>query len=569
MANNKTKKTYCLLPLNQVIGLPGDEHSFSLNNKDLIQLVRDSLKNKKEVVTTLQQPFSLEKECSVFGVKAIIIETEEIDRSKLRFKLKFLEKVEITQLNKVERNLEANIHLAPKQREPKNEDWAAFTDEIWNTLKKMKGQINLEAIPTQVTPLELDFWSATIARVMEFKHEDRVQLMNGWAFKKRMQTLLTLVTKYHRVHSLRKQIRKKANDKIQRINRDALLEEERKAIEHELHRGKKNIPPELQYLKDQIDQFQGTEEALKVLEHEFEKLMRIGTGSPGSSVIQDYLEAILDLPWNVTKDINQDWDDVEKTLLNSHFGLQKVKDHILRYLAVALLSQKPSGNILCLVGPPGVGKTSFAKAIAEALQLPFIKKSLGGVRDESEIRGHRRTYVGAIPGRIMQGLRKAGCSNPIFLLDEVDKMGRDHRGSPADALLEVLDPEDNHRFSDHYIELEFDLSKVFWVLTANSEDHIPGPLRDRLDIIKFSGYTQNEKLSIAKNYLTTKSMKKLGLDQFQLNLSESVIKKIIHHYTREPGVRDLSRKISSLAQHMALQQVRGGRRKKWSPPQKF
>jgi ATP-dependent Lon protease len=558
-----------LLPLNHVLGLPGDELTFSLQNRELIQLVQKSHQQKKQLITTLQQSFNLDQKISIFGVVAEVIEIDPNEQQRLRFKLKFKQRAELTKITKKGKDYEAELKFAPKSQNIPKEEWQAFQDEVDQILKQLKVQINGNFSST-FKPEELDQWSAKLARALEFKLDDRVKLLEGWAIKKRIQTVMDLLNRYQKISGLRKQIRKKANDKIQKLNRDSLLEEEKKAIEFELNKGKRPTPPELQYLKDKIDVFIEPEEVKKVIDHEYEKLVRIGTGSPGASVIQDYLEILLDLPWNEQKQINPDWDRVEKGLRDSHFGLEKVKERILRYLAVTLLSKKPMGNLLCLVGPPGVGKTSFAKAIAEALELPFIKKSLGGVRDESEIRGHRRTYVGAMPGRIIQGLRKAGCSNPVFLLDEVDKLGRDHRGDPSDALLEVLDPEENHQFSDHYIELDFDLSKVFWVLTANREENIPAPLRDRLDIIRFSGYTHHEKMNIAKNYLTQKSMDKLGLEDFKFELKDPVIDKIIRHYTREPGVRELSRKISNLAQQLALDQVRSSRKKtKWSPPQKL
>ena len=305
------------------------------------------------------------------------------------------------------------------------------------------------------------------------------------------------------------------------------------------------LKDEISEIEDKLKKINLSDEARDKVKSEIKKLKSMGPMSAEATVVRNYLDWIISLPWNSNIETDINLNKALKTLDKDHFGLKKVKDRIIEYLAVQSRVKKPKGPILCLVGPPGVGKTSLGKSMAKALGRPFIKVSLGGIRDESEIRGHRRTYIGSMPGKIIQSLKKSKHSNPLFLLDEIDKIGSDWRGDPASALLEVLDPEQNKNFNDHYLEVDYDLSNVMFVTTANTLN-IPQPLVDRMEIIRISGYTENEKMNIASKYLLPKQLTENGIKGKEIKISDSAIESIIRHFTRESGVRSLEREISKI-----------------------
>jgi ATP-dependent Lon protease len=330
---------------------------------------------------------------------------------------------------------------------------------------------------------------------------------------------------------------------MEKSQREYYLNEQVKAIQKELGEGEEGA--DLEELEKRIKAAKMPKEALKKAESELKKLKLMSPMSAEATVIRNYIDTLVGLPWKKKSKVNNDLDNAEKVLDQDHYGLDKVKERILEYLAVQQRVDRVKAPILCLVGPPGVGKTSLGQSIARATNRKFVRMALGGVRDESEIRGHRRTYIGSMPGKILSSLTKVGVRNPLFLLDEVDKMGMDFRGDPASALLEVLDPEQNHTFQDHYVEVDFDLSDVMFVATANSLN-IPGPLLDRLEVIRLAGYTEDEKTSIATNYLIPKQIKNNGLKKGELQIEESAIRSMIRYYTREAGVRSLEREISKV-----------------------
>jgi ATP-dependent Lon protease len=340
-----------------------------------------------------------------------------------------------------------------------------------------------------------------------------------------------------------KRIRGRVKRQMEKSQREYYLNEQVKAIQKELGEGEEGA--DLEELEKRIKAARMPKEALKKAESELKKLKLMSPMSAEATVIRNFIDTLVNLPWRKKSKINNDLSNAEKVLNEDHYGLDKVKERILEYLAVQQRVDRVKAPILCLVGPPGVGKTSLGQSVARATNRKFVRMALGGVRDESEIRGHRRTYIGSMPGKILSSLTKAGVRNPLFLLDEVDKMGMDFRGDPASALLEVLDPEQNHTFQDHYVEVDFDLSDVMFVATANSLN-IPGPLLDRMEVIRLAGYTEDEKLSIAKNYLIPKQNKNNGLKDGELTIDESAIRNIIRYYTREAGVRALEREISKI-----------------------
>ena len=332
------------------------------------------------------------------------------------------------------------------------------------------------------------------------------------------------------------------------------MREQIKAINKELGEDDE-IAEAIEEYRQKMKEHTYPEYVTEALEKELKRLERTNPASPEMGVIQNYIEWVLDLPWDIENQETIDVKEAQKILDKHHYGLTKVKERIIEYLSIKALSPDIKAPIVCLVGPPGVGKTSIATSIAQALKRKFVRASLGGVRDEAEIRGHRRTYVGAMPGRIIEGIKNAGSKDPLFLLDEVDKMASDYRGDPVSALLEVLDPEQNSTFSDHYIGLAFDLSKVMWIITANDLGNIPRPLRDRMEIIMLPSYTEVEKMHIAKEHLLDKVKKANGLKKSQVNMSDEVISKIIEDYTREAGVRELERQLSKACRKAAYKIV--------------
>ncbi|MFB3132945.1 MAG: endopeptidase La, partial [Rhodothermales bacterium] len=345
------------------------------------------------------------------------------------------------------------------------------------------------------------------------------------------------------------EIRSRVKSDVDQQQREYLLRQQMKAIQEEL--GESDGTDELDQLRQRAEDKNMPEHALETVMKEIKKLSRINPAAPDYAVTRNYVDWILDVPWTEYSEDHLDINHAEVILEEDHYGLEMVKKRILEYLAVLKLKGDMKAPILCFYGPPGVGKTSLGKSIARALGREFVRMSLGGIRDEAEIRGHRRTYVGALPGRILQGLKKAGTANPVFMLDEVDKLGSDFRGDPSSALLEVLDPEQNHAFNDHYIELDYDLSKVLFIATANFLGMIPSPLRDRMELIEITGYTQDEKLAIAKGFLVPRQTERNGLQPDQFSISDEALSEIIDGYTRESGVRQLERTIGAVARGVA------------------
>ncbi|MEO1101971.1 MAG: endopeptidase La, partial [Pseudomonadota bacterium] len=345
---------------------------------------------------------------------------------------------------------------------------------------------------------------------------------------------------------MERKIKNRVKRQMEKTQREYYLNEQMKAIQRELGEQDGGERDELKELEDKIAETELSEEARTKADAELKKLRQMSPMSAESTVVRNYLDWLISLPWGQRKDISTDLVKAEEQLDEDHYGLEKVKERILEYLAVQQRTEKMRGPILCLVGPPGVGKTSLGRSIAEATGRDFVRVSLGGVRDESEIRGHRRTYIGSMPGRIIQSLKKAKTGNPLFLLDEIDKMGMDHRGDPASALLEVLDPEQNSTFNDHYLEVDYDLSDVMFVTTANSFN-MPQPLLDRMEIIRIAGYTEDEKLEIAKRHLMPKIQKNHGLEDGEWIVHDDAIRDLVRYYTREAGVRSLEREIARLA----------------------
>ncbi|MGZ8330080.1 MAG: endopeptidase La [Rhodoplanes sp.] len=384
----------------------------------------------------------------------------------------------------------------------------------------------------------------TVASHLAVKIPDKQSILEATIVTERLEKVLGLMESEISVLQVEKRIRTRVKRQMEKTQREYYLNEQMKAIQKEL--GDEDGRDELQEVEDKIKKTKLSKEAREKAQHELKKLRQMSPMSAEATVVRNYLDWLLSIPWNKKTKVKKDLGLAQNILDNDHYGLEKVKERIVEYLAVQSRANKLTGPILCLVGPPGVGKTSLGKSIARATGREFVRVSLGGVRDEAEIRGHRRTYIGSMPGKIVQSMRKAKSSNPLFLLDEVDKMGADFRGDPSSALLEVLDPEQNHTFNDHYLEVDYDLSNVMFITTANTLN-IPPPLMDRMEIIRIAGYTEDEKLQIARRHLIPNTLAKHGLEAKEWSIDDEALLLMIRRYTREAGVRNLEREIATLA----------------------
>jgi ATP-dependent Lon protease len=395
--------------------------------------------------------------------------------------------------------------------------------------------------------------------VITISNQEKQEILEELNVKKRIEKALNLISREIQRIKLGEEIQSEVHDEITKTQREYYLREQMKAIKKELGEDEGSV--ELKELEDKLKAAKMPEDADKVAMKELDRLSRIPTQSPEYNVSRTYIEWLSELPWSESTDDRIDLKEAMKILDDDHYGLDKVKERIIEYLAVRNLKQKKDpdgrvkGPILCFGGPPGVGKTSLGKSIARSMGRKFVRLSLGGVRDEAEIRGHRRTYIGALPGRIIQSIKKAGTNNPVFMLDEIDKLGADFRGDPSSALLEVLDPEQNHSFSDHYLEVDFDLSNVMFISTANYQDAIPPALRDRMEILEFTGYIEDEKVQIAKRHIVPKQVKENGLTKEDVTFDAGSVQELIRSYTREAGVRNLEREIANVLRKVARELV--------------
>ncbi len=397
---------------------------------------------------------------------------------------------------------------------------------------------------------EPDILCDTLAMQLNIKLSLKQEILEEADEKKRLAALNRILLEETQIMRLEKDISEKVQESVKQNQKEYILREQMKVIQDELGYGEEAASEAARWLEE-LEKLELPEKITDKVKKEINKFTKMVPNSADSGVIRNYVETILALPWKKSQKTNSDLKKAEKILNEDHYGLEKVKERILEYLAVIHLNKAIKGPIICLVGPPGVGKTSIARSIARATGRDFVRMSLGGVRDEAEIRGHRRTYVGAIPGRIINSIKDAGSNNPVFLFDEVDKIGADFKGDPASALLEVLDPEQNKEFTDHFLEIPFDLSKVMFITTANTVETIPRPLLDRMEVIEVSGYTEEEKVKIAQRYLIPKQLKAHGLKPKNFSISEKTLRDLINYYTRESGVRNLEREIGSLCRKVA------------------
>jgi ATP-dependent Lon protease len=456
----------------------------------------------------------------------------------------------------IEEEVESSVDMAALVREVRS------TFETYIKLNKQIPPEMLVAVQGMDDPSRLA--DTIVVHLSSVKLEDRQEILETAAVRQRLERLYELMRSEIEILQVERRIRTRVKKQMEKTQKEYYLNEQMQAIQRELGE-KDEFRGEIQEIEQKLKKKKGvSEEALDKTKKEIKKLQMMSPMSAEATVVRNYIDWIAAMPWGEFTEENYDIDEAERILEEDHYGLKKIKERILEYLAVQALVRKLKGPILCFVGPPGTGKTSLAKSVARATGRNFIRLSLGGVRDEAEIRGHRRTYIGAMPGKIIQSLRKAGSGNPVFLLDEVDKMSSDFRGDPAAALLEVLDPEQNHMFNDHYMDLDYDLSTVLFITTANTLAGIPLPLQDRMEIIELSSYTEFEKLNIAVRYLVPRQKEAAGLAGVDCGMPEAAVRTIINHYTREAGVRNLEREIGSVYRKVARRVLKEGRDQKIS-----
>ncbi len=554
--NSVEMHTLPVLPVRGVISLPNTEIRLEIGRPQSIEALEACEANGNYVVLVSQVDPNVEVPQSddLFQYGTIAKITMKIKLPNGHYKVKFnsITRVEVDEYTQVDPYFEAVVKTMPSVLMESDQEEAMLRlllDEV-----SEHGSL-LFAHPADVTALidaaqTADKVSDIIAFYLRISEEDKMKYLSLTSVEERLSTLLKDIEKEKNIAELEMKINQEVKRSLDEHQKEFYLREKMKAIQKELGDD---------YSKDSVSQeFREKVQSLKMPEavkqkalEEIKRFEMLPANSSESGVVRTYLEWLVALPWDVKTEDNKDILFAEKTLNDQHFGLEKVKERILEYLAVKTMTGKNPSTILCLVGPPGVGKTSLARSIADALGRQFVKISLGGVKDESEIRGHRRTYLGALPGRLIQAMKKAGTTNPVFLLDEIDKMASDYKGDPASAMLEVLDPEQNSHFSDHYLEEEYDLSQVLFVATANYLENIPAPLRDRMDIIHVDSYTEQEKAEIATRYLIPRQLEAHGLEASQLTIADGVVMEMIQYYTREAGVRQLERLVGSICRKVA------------------
>ena len=545
-----------VLAIKNTVLFPGVIFPITVGRDKSIKLVKEANKKDKIIALVSQRNADVEDpsgdDLFEVGVLAKIIKLMRMPDGTTTVIIQGKRRIRIGEYTEVEPYLKAKIHPEPDLKYKEDKEYNAIIDSIKDISNRIVGLSSNIPSEAAIAIRNIDssvFLIHFVASNLNITVPEKQQLLENLDPKTRAEKVLEYVTKELQMLELKDQIQNKVRTDIDKQQREYFLHQQIRAIQEEL--GADSPDKEIQNLREKALKMRWKPEIHEHFEKEIDRLSRINPASPDYSVSLNYVQLMLELPWeSYTKD-NFDLIHAEKVLNEDHFGLEKVKTRILEYLAVLKLKGDMKSPIICLYGPPGVGKTSLGKSIARALGRKYIRMSLGGLHDESEIRGHRKTYIGAMPGRIIQNLKKVSSSNPVFVLDEIDKLGRDFRGDPSSALLEVLDPEQNTTFYDNYLELDYDLSKVLFVATANSLDTIQPALLDRMEIIDLHGYSVEEKTQIGKKYLIPKQRKAHGLKGTQFKLSDAAIVSIIEQYTRESGVRSLDKKIASVARFVA------------------
>ena len=548
------QKTLPVLPLRDIVVFPDMVAPLFVGRDKSVRALEMVEDGENEIMLVAQQDPTVDDpqadDLYAVGTIATILQLLKLPDGTVKVLVEGRERARLAGLHDRGDYFEADIHVTEVQ-DAHGEDLEALVravTEQFENYVKLNRKIPPESVSTIAQITEPGRLADAVASQLSVKLSDKQEMLEMTDARTRLEKVFALMEGEMGMLQMERKIKNRVKRQMEKTQREYYLNEQMKAIQRELGEAGQDggERDEIAELEEKIAEAQLPEEARAKAEGELKKLRQMSPMSAESTVVRNYLDWIISLPWKSRKDISIDLDKAEDQLDGDHYGLDKVKERILEYLAVNKRTEKMRGPILCLVGPPGVGKTSLGRSIAEATGRDFVRVSLGGVRDESEIRGHRRTYIGSMPGRIIQSLKKAKSGNPLFLLDEIDKMGMDYRGDPASALLEVLDPEQNSTFNDHYLELDYDLSDVMFVTTANSLN-MPQPLLDRMEIIRIAGYTEDEKLEIAKRHLLVKIRDNHGLKEGEWTVMPEALRDLIRYYTREAGVRNLEREIARLA----------------------
>ncbi len=553
---NTNERIVPLLPLRGVLVYPTMVLHLDVGRDKSIQALEQAAMDENIIFLAMQKEMNIDdpKEDDIYSVGTVakVKQMLKLPNGTLRVLVEGLHRAEVVEFIEEENVVQVSIKTVTEEVEGDLEEKALMRTllEHFEQYIKVSKKVSNETFATVADVEEPGRLADLIASHLPIKTKQKQEILEIVSVKERLHTLISIIQDEQELLSLEKKIGQKVKRSMERTQKEYFLREQMKAIQTELG-DKEGKGGEVEELREKIEQSGMPEETTKAALKELDRYEKLPASSAESGVICNYIDWLLALPWTEATEDMIDLVHSEEILNKDHYGLEKVKERVLEYLAVQKLTNSLKGPILCLVGPPGVGKTSLARSIATSLNRNFVRVSLGGVRDESEIRGHRRTYVGAMPGRIIQGMKKAKTVNPVFLLDEIDKMSNDFRGDPSAALLEVLDPEQNHNFSDHYIEEPYDLSKVMFVATANTLSSIPGPLLDRMEIISIAGYTELEKVHIAREHLLPKQLKEHGLRKGNLQVRDEALLEIIRYYTREAGVRTLERQIAKVCRKAA------------------
>ena len=544
-------RTFPVLPLRDIVVYPKMAAPLFVGREKSVRALDEVMRKDKQILLAAQMDASEDEPSAdrifTVGTVATVVQLLKLPDGTVRVLVEGAYRAKITNFHENDSYFEAEAEELPDENADTAEARAvarAVVDQ-WDNYTKLsrKTQPEVQQAVSQIT--EPSRLADSVAGHLSIKIPDKQALLELADVPQRLERILSLIEGEVGMLQVERKIRNRVKRQMEKTQREYYLNEQMKAIQRELGDGDEGRE-DIAELENRIKNTKLSKEAKTKAEAEMKKLRQMSPMSAESTVVRNYLDWLLSLPWGNKKKVKKDIDAAQTVLDEDHYGLDKVKDRILEYLAVQARTNKLRGPILCLVGPPGVGKTSLGRSIAKATGRDFVRMSLGGVRDEAEIRGHRRTYIGSMPGRVIQSMKKAKSANPLFLLDEIDKLGADYRGDPAAALLEVLDPEQNSTFNDHYLEVDYDLSDVLFITTANSLN-MPQPLLDRMEIIRIPGYTEDEKLEIAKRHLLPKQYENNGLKKSEFSVSEDALRDLIRRYTREAGVRSLEREIGNLA----------------------
>ena len=539
--------------------LPGMIAHFDISREVSIKAVERAMKDGDSIFLVTQKDTNKEnpeiEDLQSIGVIAEIKQVVRLQNDIIRVMVEGEQRAEVYEIAQDQQDyLKARViayieedekHL-PAQAE---EAMVMSVQETFAKYSAVQGRIGKEVVRQVQETTDLSKLLDYVGNNLPVSYDKKQKILDAIAITERYEVLLAMLLQQIEVLAIKSDFQKKVQERVEKHQKEYVLREQMALIREEL--GETNTDSDAQEYEKKLEELQASDEVKKRIKKEIQRFRGIAGNSSESTVSRGYIETLLELPWDKTSVDNQDLTHAQEILDEDHYGLEKVKERVIELLAVRNLTGKGESPILCLVGPPGTGKTSIARSIARALDKKYVRISLGGVRDEAEIRGHRRTYVGALPGRIVSGLRTAGVKNPLMLLDEIDKMSSDYKGDTASALLEVLDAEQNSKFRDHYGELPVDLSGVLFIASANSLSDIPGPLRDRMEIIEVSSYTENEKLHIAKDHLIAKQLKKNGVNEKQLKINDKALREVIAFYTREAGVRGLERRLGEICRKAA------------------